>query len=102
MLRAVCVLVSLCVCLLHLCYITAHTISIIIHLLTDVSVALAVGGGRQEELSTRGFLAQSALEVLELTQEVEVWGNGGPALLHKPNEETDRMWVRTMAGYSTD
>lgn len=37
-----------------------------------------------EEVATRGLLAQSALEVLQLTKEVEVWGNGRPALFHKP------------------
>lgn len=47
-----------------------------------------------EEVATRGLLAQSALKVLQLTQEVEVWGNGRPALFHKPYKGTDRKWVR--------
>lgn len=48
-----------------------------------------------EEVATRGLLVQSALKMLQLTQEVEVWGNGGPTLFHKPYEGTDRMWVRS-------
>lgn len=37
-----------------------------------------------DEVAPTGLLAQRGLEVLQLTQEVEVGGNGGPALLHKP------------------
>lgn len=36
-----------------------------------------------EDVATRGNLAQSSLEMLQLTQEVEVRGNGGATILHK-------------------
>lgn len=48
----------------------------------------------QAEVSTGGSVPQRTLEELQLAQEVEVWGNGRPALFHKPYKVTDRMWVR--------
>lgn len=88
--------------LLDLCCIAGDTVSLIVHLLTGVSMANTVSDGWQEtvqlleeEVATRGPLSQRALEVLQLTQEVEVWGNGGPTLFHKPNKGINRTWIRT-------
>lgn len=39
-----------------------------------------------EDAPARGLLTQRPLKVLQLTQEVEVWGNGGSGLFHKPYE----------------
>lgn len=73
-----------------------------IHVLTAVSVVntvidrwRAIIQLLNEEVPTRGLLGQSALEVLQLTQEIEVWGYGGPTLFHKPYEGTDRRQVKT-------
>lgn len=41
-------------------------------------------------VTARGLLAQSSLEVLQLTQEVEIWGNRWPSLFHKPFKGTER------------
>lgn len=60
---------------------------------TVVSRWQAAGQLLDEEVVATRLLAQSTLQVLQLTQEVEVWGNGGPALFHKPYKGTERMWV---------
>lgn len=72
-----------------------------ISLLNGVSVVNTVVYRQQviiqpldEDVATRGNLAQSSLEMLQLTQEVEVRGNGGSTILHKPYKETDRIWIR--------
>lgn len=54
-----------------------------------------------EEVSSGGFLVQSTLKVLQLTQEVEVRGNRWSALFHKPYKGTDRMWVSVFVCHSS-
>lgn len=76
LLLLVCVVEILCVCLLNICRITGD--SLIVRLLTRLCV---IDGGEATvqlldvEVTARSFLAQSFLKVLQLTQEVKIWGN---------------------------
>lgn len=100
----VCVVEILCVCLFGLCRVAGDTFSVTVPALMAMIVVNTVVDRWPviirllgEEVAARSLLAQSALEVLQLTQEVEVWGNGGPALFHEPLKERDRMWVSAAA-----
>lgn len=62
------------------------------------NVVDAVSGGwpaavqlLQEGVTTGCPLVQGPLEVLQLTQEVEVWGNRGPALFDKPRGDRQEV-----------
>jgi len=89
-------------CLLDLCRVAGHTISTSINVASVVHGVVDVWLTLDEEVTARGLVAQSALEVLQLAQEVEVWRNGGPALFHKSYKGTDRKWVRAHSQMTCD